>query len=102
MIRAAKDYGKSEGRLAASLALERYCNLGTNLEVEEQQLCYNIDSMKGEIYRLLDFGAKVSRVCKKVKSMNPDFCVTKSARKTAPKISGVQLNERHKRGIIYI
>ena len=102
VIRAARDYGKDEGRLAASFALERYCKLGTNLQVEDQQFCYNIDSMKSDIYKLLDYGAKVSRVCKKVKAMNSDFCVTKSSKKTVIQSTGIQINERYKRGIIYI
>ena len=53
--------------------MERYCNL-SNLPVDEQKFCYDIDPIKQELERLLEYGADEIRICKKVKSINPDFC----------------------------
>ena len=72
MVKAARDFGKAQDPpTATSKALEKYCSLGTTLSVEEQQFCYNIDNVRGEINRMLDMGADEIRVCKKVRSMNP-------------------------------
>lgn len=46
----------------------------------------------------MDLGADEFRICKKVKSINPDFCKNLTAKVDR---TGVQLNERFKRGIIY-
>ena len=72
MVKAARDFGKAQNPpTATSKSLEKYCSLGTTLSVEEQQFCYNIDNVRGEINRMLDMGADEIRVCKKVRSMNP-------------------------------
>ena len=86
-------------------SLERYCELKT-LETEEAQFCYNIDTFKMALNKVLNVGADEYRVCKKVKAMNPDFCSGGKTKKREEKINNkpnvVHLNERHKRGIIYI
>jgi hypothetical protein len=82
------------------VALDKYCELSA-LEVEEQIFCYNAATIRKDITRLIEMGADEFRVCKKVRSINPDFCKGKS---TAQKHTntGIQLNDRKKRGIIYI
>lgn len=73
-------------------SLNSYCQLQT-ISVEDQKFCYNIDTIKGDLQRLLSLGANDDRICKKVKSVNPDFCVTKAI--------GDKSYSR-KKGIIYI
>lgn len=108
MIKAAREFGKGQDPpTSVSKALEKYCTLGTALSVEEQQFCYNIDNVRGEINRMLDLGADELRVCKKVKSMNPHFCVSKSSKKVSStketsKSNSEHRTSRNKRGIIYI
>lgn len=96
VIRASKELGTKQG-VATSAALEKYCDVPT-IEVDEQKFCYNIATLKKEVNRLLDLGADENRVCKKVKSVNPDFCLTKVVKVER---TGIQINERLKKGIIY-
>ncbi len=44
-------------------SFEHYCSLGT-LSVEELKFCYDTDSFKKDILKLLDFGADENRICK--------------------------------------
>ncbi len=74
----------SENSLDAFKSYERYCSL-RNLSVDDQQFCYNTDSVKNELLRLLDLGADENRVCKKVYQINPDFCRTLKLEKEAKK-----------------
>jgi hypothetical protein len=116
MIKAARDHAKAQvPPTPASKALEKYCSLGASLSTEEQQFCYNTENVRGDLNRLLDMGADESRVCKKVRAMNPDFCVSKSSRRAttdgnaakdakSPSSSTASGGDRtrSKRGIIYI
>ena len=94
------------GESAASKAFQKYCDLESSLEVEEQQFCYNVGNVRNEIYRLLDMKASVKRICNKVKSMNPDFCASKYSKTSIQTelglVHGLQRNNRLQRGIIYI
>ena len=112
MIKAARDHAKAQvPPTPASKALEKYCTLGSSLSTEEQQFCYNTENVRGDLNRMLDMGADETRVCKKVRSMNPDFCVSKSSRRTDGAKEGHKATSstgsggdrsRSKRGIIYI
>ncbi len=62
----------------ASVSYDRYCSL-SSITVDETQFCYNTNGLKAEIHRMLDLGAKPERICKKVRSVNPDFCTTKES-----------------------
>ena len=81
----------------------KYCNLA-NLPVEEQKFCYDTDSIRQDLYKMLDFGADATRICKKVLKANPDFCrvptVTKLSLNEAPK-SIMANNRENIRGVIY-
>ena len=44
--------------------------------MDEQKFCYDIENIQISINRLLDLGADEFRICRKIKSINPDFCVT--------------------------
>jgi len=88
--------GAKQG-ITSTKALEKYCSIAT-LEVGDQKFCYNIDTLGKDISRLLEMGADEFRVCKKVNSINPDFCRAKIVNSTK---TGVQLNDRLKKGIIY-
>ncbi len=86
------DQVATNGQLIAD-SLERYCKLD-NLAVEDSKFCYDINTIQQEITRLLKFGASDERICKKLKAINPDFCITKTV-----------LQEKsfsRKKGIIYI
>lgn len=85
--------------ISATAALDLYCDIET-LAVEEQKFCYNTATIKKDLYRLMDMGADEFRVCKKVRAINSDFCKVM----TSPHIqrTGIQLNDRMKKGIIYI
>ncbi len=98
VITAIKDFAK-DNSISAATSLDRYCSL-TNIEVDDQKFCYNIDNIKQDMHRLLDFGASESRICKKIRSINADFCASKKVKVEEP--TGIHLNERYKRGIIYI
>jgi hypothetical protein len=97
VLRAVNDLGGKQG-IPATEAFDRYCDIA-NLEVEDQKFCYNTANVRRELFRLMELGADEYRVCKKVKSMNPDFCLVKAAK---PTNTGIHLNDRNKRGIIYI
>ncbi len=88
--------GIKQGISAAS-ALDKYCTIAT-LEVDDLKFCYNIDTIKKDISRLLDMNADEYRVCKKVNAINPDFCTNRALKVTR---TGEQLNDRLKKGIIY-
>lgn len=84
--------------ISATAALDKYCEIET-LSVEDQKFCYNTATIKKDLYRLMDMGADEYRVCKKVKAINSDFCKVMSTQ--VPR-TGIQLNDRMKKGIIYI
>ena len=96
VIKAAVELGAKQG-ITSAKALDKYCAIAT-LEVEDQKFCYNIDTIGKDISRLLEMGADEFRVCKKVSSINPDFCTVKIVKSTK---TGEQLNDRLKKGIIY-
>jgi hypothetical protein len=88
----------NQNKVSMSTALDKYCALKV-LDVEDQQFCYNIDTMRGDINRLLDMGADETRVCKKVRSINPDFC--SNEKKDRKKKTAVHINQSQRRGIIF-
>jgi hypothetical protein len=96
VVKAAKELGAKQN-IAPSLALEKYCGI-PSIEVEDEQFCYNVATLKKDVNRLLDLGADASRVCKKVRAVNSDFCKSKVVKVER---TGIQLNERFKKGIIY-
>ena len=71
-MQVAKDLSTKQG-IAISAAFDRYCQLDS-LDIADAQFCYNTATLSTTIHRLLDLGADASRVCKKVHSINPDFC----------------------------
>ncbi len=75
-----------------SETLSRYCLLQT-ISVEDQKFCYDIDNIKGEVSRLLKLGASDERICRKIKSINPNFCAKKTVK---------DQSFSRKKGIIYI
>ena len=79
--------------------LDRYCSL-KQLPVDEQKFCYNTDTIRRELVRLIDMGADENRVCKKLNSINPDFCTSKLA-ETSSLEASKDMNKNKKRGIIY-
>ncbi len=96
------DYSKTQS-IDRNRAFEVYCSL-QSLDLDDQKFCYNTDTARGDIFRLLDMGADEYRVCKKVKAINPDFCTVKSAI-NPPKPQdkhGVNTFTSAKRGIIYM
>ena len=84
---------------SSSKYLDRYCSL-KNLPVDEQKFCYNTDTIRRELIRLLDMGADEQRVCKKFYSINPDFCASKSDQEKVLEALRNK-NSNKKRGIIY-
>ncbi len=100
-MRAAKDFAKQNSDMKVSEALEGYCKL-ENISIEDEKFCYDIDSIKADIKRLLTLGADDDRICKKVKSINPDFCMNKIIKKKSDDSSAAYVPSRTKRGIIYI
>eukprot|EP01041_Mallomonas_annulata_P011355 gene11355-23765_t len=78
VFKAVKDLAKVND-LQPSKSFDRFCSL-TTIDVEEQQLCYNVDNFKRDLYRILDLGADESRICKKVKAVNKNFCLSKTSR----------------------
>lgn len=96
VIRAAKEMAKLREQDVTS-ALNSYCLL-SNIDVSDQKFCYNTENVRGELSRMLNLGADEYRVCKKVKSMNPDFCKVMSKKVNK---DGVHKNERLIRGVIY-
>jgi hypothetical protein len=81
-------------------AFEKYCMI-SDTSVQDQQFCYNVENMKKDIYRILALGADEFRVCKKLKAINPHFCPAVMTPKR-DQASHVHVNERLKRGVIYI
>lgn len=100
VLRAAKDFAKQNSDLTVSEALEGYCKL-EHISIEDQKFCYDIDSIKSEIKRLLTLGADDDRICKKVQSINPHFCTKKTTKKSDDNLAAY-VPARTKRGIIYI
>ena len=96
MIRTSRELAFKQGT-SSTLALEQYCKI-PSIEINDEKFCYDIGSIRKDIFRLMDLGADEFRICKKVKSINPDFCKNLTAKVDR---TGVQLNERFKRGIIY-
>jgi hypothetical protein len=96
VVKAVKELGAKQN-IAPSLALEKYCGI-PSIEVEDEQFCYNVATLKKDVNRLLDLGADASRVCKKVRAVNSDFCKSKVVKVER---TGIQLNERFKKGTIY-
>jgi len=95
VVRAARELGRVQQRDVSSV-LSSYCSL-SNIEVAEQKFCYNTENVRGQITRLINLGADESRICKKVKAMNPDFCKVMSTKK----VEGVHHNDRLIKGVIY-
>lgn len=94
---------KNDEKASYKTQFEKYCNL-PHLPVEEQKFCYDTDSIRQDLYKMLDFGADVSRICKKVLKANPDFCrvspTVKLILNEAPKSMMVNIHENI-RGVIY-
>lgn len=84
--------------ISLSAALDKYCALSA-LDVDDQQFCYNIETMRGDINRLLDMGADETRVCKKVRSINPHFC--SGEKKQSKEKKTVHVNQSQRKGIIF-
>ena len=63
------------------------------------------DGIKKELFRLLDLGVDVNRVCKKIQKINPDFCSIKVFNNNNQKIKDdkIEINYylKSRRGIIY-
>lgn len=96
VIKAAKELGLKQS-ITSSVALDKYCSI-PSIEADDEKFCYNIATLKKDINRLLELGADEARICKKVKAINSDFCKSKTVKVER---TGIQLNERIKRGIIY-
>jgi hypothetical protein len=92
VLRASRDMAVKDGKGSVMDSFVRYCQL-QSISVEDQKFCYDSDTIKGDIQRLLSLGANDDRICKKIKSINPDFCMTKAI--------GDKSYAR-KKGIIYI
>lgn len=104
VLRASRDLTKQDksGTLSVPEALAKYCQL-QNIPVEDQQFCYNIDTMLKDLSRLISLGATDNRICKRIKSTNPHFCSTK-LNNNAKKADSTSKKLAHgaKKGIIYI
>lgn len=61
-----------------SEALSKYCAV-ESLDVDHTKFCYNIDTIKKNLSRILDLGATNDRICKKVLAVNKDFCQSKQS-----------------------
>ena len=77
-------------------AFEKYCSLDT-LPVDELKFCYDVDSFKQDVLKLLNFGADEKRICKKVHSTNHNFCAVKKKDAVLPGTRAF----KNARGIIY-
>jgi len=84
---------------SASKAFVKYCSL-KELSIDDAKFCYDTETMRKDIFRLLDYGADASRICKKVGSTNPHFC-TATGSKTRESIEYGKENRIKGRGIIY-
>lgn len=89
--------GTKEGVFESLVA---YCAL-PGLQTEDQQFCYNIDSFKGELKRLVLLGADDRRVCNKVRAINSHFCGVVDEGLIADRVDTKKFSQS-KRGIIYI
>jgi hypothetical protein len=78
VLNAARNVAKNEKKLKISDALNKYCAV-TSLDVDHVKFCYNIDTIKRDLFRILDVGASNDRVCKKVLAVNKDFCQLKQS-----------------------
>ena len=78
---------------------ERYCNL-SKLSVEEKKFCYDTESIRKDIFRMMELGATEERICKKVNKVNPDFCKTLAASNDAENAI-VKSEKQRERGVIY-
>ena len=97
VIRAIRDLAESQ-KIGTIRAFENYCAIKT-LELDDQKFCYNTESIKKDLFRLIDLGADEFRICKRVKKENPDFCKVKQVKTDD---QGVHFKNRRKRGVIYI
>jgi hypothetical protein len=112
VLRAVRDLSITQS-IPLSNAYQKYCSL-SSLEVEDQIFCYNTETIQKDIFRLLNLSADEFRICKKIKSVNSDFCKSKfrsnlnsdSKRKEVSysdsQKQGIILNNRLQRGVIYI
>lgn len=98
VLRAVRDLSKSQ-ELSMAEAFKKFC-LVSSIEVEEQKFCYNLDPLHQELNRLFLLGADDSRICKKIFSVNADFCSAKGKKKDSSSENIV--NRKSQRGIIYI
>lgn len=97
VLRAVYDLSKSR-QVSSREAFESYCRV-SNLQTDEQKFCYDTDSVRQELFRWFDLGMDELRICKKIKAINPDFCMTKIQKVVADVIT---LNKKQQRGVIYI
>jgi hypothetical protein len=100
-MRASKEMAKHDG-IKASQAFEKYCKLGSSLELAEEKFCYDMENMKATLHRLLDLSASEERICRKVKETNPHFCrkgETGIRREVA--LDGMTRKKEKGRGVIY-
>ena len=85
----------------------RYCKL-SKLPVEEKKFCYDTETSRKEIFRLLDLGADDKRICRKIKKINPDFCNSSQGQVNvdnsgaADRAPSTQQTKNFTRGVIYI
>lgn len=100
VLRASKELAKDQG-IPISAALDKVCRVTKDHDVEEQQFCYNIDTIRADLNRVLDLGAGEARACKKVKSINPHFCSLKDSSKNKNK-PAAHVNEKQVKGVIYM
>ena len=96
VIRAAREMGRQRQEDVTTL-LNSYCAVNS-LEVADQKFCYNTENVRGELSRMLKLGADEYRICKKVRSMNPDFCRVMALKHNK---EGVIKNDRLVHGVIY-
>lgn len=71
-----------------SLSLLNYCSIA-ELDVETKQFCYHLDSIKGDVQRVLDAGAPEKRICRKIKALSPTLC------KSSSKLNKLNLKNGH-------
>lgn len=95
VVRAARKLGGSS-KTAGAEAFQKYCML-ENLAVDELKFCYDVDSFKQDIIKLFNFGADENRICKKVHSINLNFCAVKKKDAVLPGTRAF----KNARGVIY-
>jgi hypothetical protein len=91
-LRTTKEYSLAN-KVSRSKAFEIYCN-SDSIDVEDQKFCYNTDSFRKDIFRLMELGADEFRICKKIKSINSDFCQQKASRSSGITRFQVDVSER--------